>query len=259
MCRCKEQAAYGAELDHGSDYQRARQQYLRTLAADPNQPRYVRGWATQEANRLARAASARSTGQRGPGGDPYRYKGVPGYDVGHKLGMHGQHAPANFRLEWARDNRARPGHARSLGVQHKWRELEQEFEAELEAAAQSLTESELRGQAGRYPIRHLRSTLRQQGFLASQHFLDRLRERALSQGKPFDPASFRRDFQQAAHYRQGRAGYNTRVADVHGVPVLYRQGGRTGKQTVLVGVLPQLPPQVERVRAPPQREVEGVW
>lgn len=132
--------APAGESEHGSDYQRARQQYLRTLAADLNQPRHVRGWAMQEDNRLQRIAAARAAGRGAPGGDPYRYKGMPGYDVGHKLGKHGQHQPANFRLEWARDNRARPGYARRLGVQNRWRESE--LEAELELAAEVLQEAE---------------------------------------------------------------------------------------------------------------------
>jgi hypothetical protein len=147
-CRCGKtasEASFEAALDeaaadleggHGSEYQRARQQYLRTLAADTKQPSHVRGWATQEANRLARIATARAAGRRPPGGDPYRYKGVPGYDVGHRPGLHLVDKPSSFRLEWARDNRARPGYARRLGVQHKWRESE--FAAELESAAEAI-------------------------------------------------------------------------------------------------------------------------
>jgi hypothetical protein len=130
------EAAADLEGGHGSAYQRARQQYLRTLAADTRQPRHVRGWAKQEANRLGRIASARAGGRRAPGGDPYRYKGIPGYDVGHKPGLHHVDQPSSFRLEWARDNRARPGYARRLGVQHKWREGE--LEMELAAAAEAL-------------------------------------------------------------------------------------------------------------------------
>jgi hypothetical protein len=132
------EAAADLEGGHGSEYQRARQQYLRTLAADTKQPSHVRGWATQEANRLARISAARTAGRRPPGGDPYRYKGVPGYDVGHRPGFHLVDKPSSFRLEWARDNRARPGYARRLGVQHKWREGE--LEMELEAAAEALEE-----------------------------------------------------------------------------------------------------------------------
>lgn len=148
-CGCRSRAAAELEMElgeaaadleggHGSEYQRARQQYLRTLAADTGQPRHVRGWATQEANRLDRIAAARIAGRRAPGGDPYRYKGIPGYDVGHKPGFHLVDKPSSFRLEWARDNRARPGYARRLGVQHKWREGELEFE--LAAAAEALEE-----------------------------------------------------------------------------------------------------------------------
>ncbi len=146
-CSCRRRAAAELEMElgeaaadleggHGSAYQRARQQYLRTLAADTKQPRHVRGWAKQEANRLDRIDIARTAGRRAPGGDAYRYKGIPGYDVGHKPGFHLVDKPSSFRLEWARDNRARPGYARRLGVQHKWREGE--LELELEAAAEAL-------------------------------------------------------------------------------------------------------------------------
>jgi hypothetical protein len=107
-----------AELEggHGHDYQVARQAYLAQLANDPNQPAHVRGWIQNQLRQQA---------QRGG-----NLHGVPGMDVGHALGKHGQHHPANFRLEWARDNRRRPSLSRRAGTFDKYRE----FEAELSTA-----------------------------------------------------------------------------------------------------------------------------
>lgn len=115
----------------------------------------------------------------------------------------------------------------------------------------------LRGQAGRFPARHLASWLRQQGFLVSHHFLERLHQRAQQQGIRFDPRLFGREFRQAQHYRQTRPGYNTRIAVMRGLPVLYRVGGQGGNRVVLVGLLPEgaLPP-VQPVGAPQSRESE---
>ena len=98
-----------------------------------------------------------------------------------------------------------------------------------------------------------------QGFLARTHFIDRIAERGLGSGIRFDPRTFPSEFVHAAHYRQTRPGYNTRIAVVRGVPILYRTGGRSGKQIVLTGALPPgvaLPPS-ERIAAPRQREVES--
>ncbi len=131
-----------------------------------------------------------------------------------------------------------------------------ELEELLEAADDAFMRL-LRGQAGRYPARHLASILRQQGFLPSRHFLDRLRERGQAQGIRFDPRTFGREFQQTRHYRQSRPGYNTRIAVMRGLPVLYRIGGEGGNRIVLVGVLPErsLPPVVP-VAPPRLREAE---
>lgn len=133
-----EAAGFGLEAEHGSAYRTARQQYLRQLLTDPNQPRHVRGWITQELNRLAQVDKAQQQGRRGPGGSVRNLRGVPGLDVGHKLGKHDQHDPKNFRLEDARFNRARPGLARRVGVFQKYREGEANFEAELEQAAERM-------------------------------------------------------------------------------------------------------------------------
>jgi hypothetical protein len=133
-----EAAGFGLEAEHGSAYRTARQQYLRQLLADPNQPRHVLGWIKQELNRLTRVEQARQQGRRPPGGSARNLRGVPGLDVGHKLGKHDQHDPKNFRLEDASFNRARPGLARRVGVFHKYREGEAYFEAALEQAAEQM-------------------------------------------------------------------------------------------------------------------------
>lgn len=103
---------------HGGRYQAARQTFLRALLNDPTQPGYIRGWIRQELNRLKRVSQARKTGQRSPGGNKRRVRGVPGFDVGHQVP--GLHDPANFRVEHASTNRARPGIARRIGIT-RWR------------------------------------------------------------------------------------------------------------------------------------------
>jgi hypothetical protein len=133
-------------------------------------------------------------------------------------------------------------------------ELEQ-FLGELHAIDYEIR----RGQAGRYPARHLASRLRQQGFLPTQHFLDRFRERAHSLGVRFDPKLFGSDFYRARHYRQTRPGYNTRIAVMSGISVVYRMGGENANRVVLVGVLPAgaLPPVIP-ARPPRLREGEAM-
>lgn len=109
---------------HGYKYQKARQEFLRGLVDDPNQPGYVRGWIKQELNRLERIEHAKSEGHvyvdsggdlyQGPGGNKHYLRGIPGLDVGHiypDIDL-----PENFRLEHASANRARPGIARRLGI-----------------------------------------------------------------------------------------------------------------------------------------------
>jgi hypothetical protein len=136
---------------------------------------------------------------------------------------------------------------------------EAELEAMLRRVDQSLARA-MRGQAGRYPARRLMSILRQQGFLPTQHFLDRLRERAQARGIRFDPRLFGGEFQRARHYRQTRPGYTTRIAVMRGLPILYRMGGQAGNRIVLVGLLPQgrLPPVVP-APAPRLRESEALF
>jgi len=102
------------------------------------------------------------------------------------------------------------------------------------------------------------SALRSQGFLPRMHFIDRIAERGLGGGIRFDPRTFRSEFFRAAHYRQTRPGYKLRIAVVRGVPILYRAGGRSGKQIVLAGALPpgsDLPPS-ERISATLQQETQ---
>jgi len=130
------------------------------------------------------------------------------------------------------------------------------FELALEDAGEAMS-SPLRGQAGRFPARRLQSRLRQQGFLVTRHFLDRFRERAQAQGIGFDPGRFGKDFRAAAHFRQTRPGYNTRIAQLYGLPIVYRMGGPRGLHPVLVSLLPQdqMPPVVP-IAPPAWREAD---
>jgi hypothetical protein len=105
----------------------------------------------------------------------------------------------------------------------------------------------------------LAAVLRRQGFIVRVHFLVRWLERARAFGVRLDPATFRRQFLQARHYRQTRPGYHNRIAVVAGMPVLYRMGGPRGRHVVLLGVLPRMPP-VTRAPVPllaPAREAEA--
>jgi TolA-binding protein len=86
---------------HGSKYQSARQQFLKQVANDPNQPRYIRGWLRQE---IQLVENGRRTTLRNP----------KGMDVGHRFA--GIDTIINFRLEDASVNRARPHIARRLGI-----------------------------------------------------------------------------------------------------------------------------------------------
>jgi hypothetical protein len=133
------------------------------------------------------------------------------------------------------------------------------FELALADAGEAMS-GPLRGQAGRFPARRLQSHLRQQGFLVSRHFLDRFRDRAQAQGVRFDPRTFANDFQAAAHFRQTRPGYNTRIALLHGLPVVYRMGGPRGLHPVLVSLLPEgrMPPAVP-IAPPVWREADFEW
>jgi hypothetical protein len=122
MLRAEMEAEVFGVGGHGSDYQRARQIFLRRLADDPNQPAHVRGWIRQELTRLTRAARAAAEGRQPPGGSATRVRGVGGFDVGHGLGRAGLHNPDWFRLERPADNRSRPARARRLGLGRRYYE-----------------------------------------------------------------------------------------------------------------------------------------
>jgi hypothetical protein len=147
---------------HGGKYQSERQHFLRQLLNDPNQPRFIRGWIQQELRRIQQAqlqkpGSPRSPSQReqrlrsmiNDAATPdharqwaqrelnrlkrgqkrpltakprkLRLRGIPGFDVGHRIP--GKHDRANFRVEHAATNRARPGIARRGNIK-RWRESE---------------------------------------------------------------------------------------------------------------------------------------
>ncbi|WP_143467500.1 hypothetical protein [Leptolyngbya ohadii] len=132
------------------------------------------------------------------------------------------------------------------------RKFEQEFEYEFE------DELGKRGQAGRNPARQFAAVLKRQGFLPTLHFTERLLQRLLSNGVRLNPRTFAQDFRGAKHYRQTRPGYNTRIAVLRGIPIVYRPGGENGNRIVLVTALNQgdaLPP-VTRSAPPRQREQE---
>ncbi len=115
-----------------------------------------------------------------------------------------------------------------------------------------------RGQAGRSIAQRFAAYLKRQGFLPTVHFTQRFLQRLASKGVRFDPSTFVREFRAAKHYRQTRPGYNTRLAVVRGVPIVYRPGGENGNRIVLVTTLNQganLPP-VTRSSPPKQREAE---
>ena len=117
-----------------------------------------------------------------------------------------------------------------------------------------------RGQAGRDPALRFARRLKQQGFVPTRHFVERFLQRALGAGLRFDPRTFRREFLAARHFRQTRSGYQTRIAVVRGVPILYRRGGWNGERIVLVGVLPAgARPPVKPVKAPGREALFEAW
>ena len=108
---------------HGAQYRRQRQIFLRSLLADPDQPRFVKGWIVQELRRLQNVQRALAGGYRPPGGSRANLRGVPGYDTGH-LPQNRANDWRLFRLENAATNRARPGISRRLGLFNRFRESE---------------------------------------------------------------------------------------------------------------------------------------
>jgi hypothetical protein len=93
------------------------------------------------------------------------------------------------------------------------------------------------------------------------HFAQRWLERVRGAGLRPDPRTFRADFRAARHFRQTRAGYNTRLAVVHGIPIVYRPGGEAGNRVVLVTAYPpgQALPPVVPASPPPERETDPVY
>jgi hypothetical protein len=142
-------------------------------------------------------------------------------------------------------------------------ELEREIVLEFEqgaAAERLLLQRRARTDRTWLMAERLATALRRQGFIPRVHFLERWLERARAFGVRLDPATFRRQFQQARHYRQTRPGYSNRIVVIAGTPVLYRMGGPRGRHVVLLGVLPRMPP-VTRAQAPPlapAREAESM-
>ncbi len=139
------------------------------------------------------------------------------------------------------------------------RQRQREFEAivglpprdEAELLYESLRGQQRRDPAGQRALRFA-AYLRRQGFLPSGHFVQRFLQRAQARGLRFDPRLFAQQFFRARHYRQTRPGYNTRIAVMHGIPIVYRMGGKNANRIVLVSLLPEgaLPPVVST--APPR-------
>ena len=106
----EEYAAVGAGLtppgtpskqDHGSSFEKVKQEMLRREANNPNLGGAERGWIQQELNRIQR-------------GEATRLRMPPGFDAGHRIP--GINAASNLRLEPSSINRARPHIAKRLGL-----------------------------------------------------------------------------------------------------------------------------------------------
>ncbi|HEX9370664.1 MAG TPA: peptidoglycan-binding domain-containing protein [Roseiflexaceae bacterium] len=116
--------------------------------------------------------------------------------------------------------------------------LEQFLEGEEEALYEAIQGQERRDPAGQRALRFA-AYLRRQGFLPSQHFVQRFLQRAQARGLRLDPRLFAQQFYQARHYRQTRPGYNTRIAVLRGIPIVYRMGDENTNRVVLVSLLPE--------------------
>ena len=77
---------------HGSDYQRARKEFMRSSLDDPNVAGRIKGWVKNE---------MRDKGESG------YWRSPPGFDVGHR--EPGINSPDNFRWENSDMNRSRGG------------------------------------------------------------------------------------------------------------------------------------------------------
>lgn len=115
------------------------------------------------------------------------------------------------------------------------------------------------GQAGRRPLQNFLRILKQDGFLPTVHFAERFLERVAATGATYDPYHFKRDFLNARHYRQTERKYlGRRYAIVNGIPVVYRMGGRTGRNPVLITIYSPYsrPPKGRRTARPDMAESE---
>jgi hypothetical protein len=115
------------------------------------------------------------------------------------------------------------------------------------------------GQAGRRPLQKFLRILKQDGFLPTVHFAERFLERVAATGATYDPYRFKRDFLNARHYRQTERKYlGRRYAIVNGIPVVYRMGGRTGRNPVLITIYSPYsrPPKGRRTARPDMAESE---
>jgi chromosome segregation ATPase len=78
------------EGTHGYPYQKARKEFMRSSLSDPNVGKHLKGWVTQEMNRVGKSGYWRSP---------------VGYDVGHKKA--GIDRPENFHWEYSSMNRSK--------------------------------------------------------------------------------------------------------------------------------------------------------
>jgi hypothetical protein len=116
------------------------------------------------------------------------------------------------------------------------------------------------GQAGRRPLQNFLRILKKDGFLPTVHFAERFLERVAASGATYDPHRFKRDFLNARHYRQTERKYlGRRYTVVNGIPVVYRMGGRTGRNPVLITIyFPySRPPKGRRTARPDMAEAEA--
>lgn len=181
-----------------------------------------------------------------------------------------QHTQGRISRPQARAYRNRQQGRRESEAMHERESFDREYEVRDPLREAEYEYAAYRPQRGgqRFPIRHFPSQLRDQGFLSNPHFLQRYLERAQQQGVRIDPRQFGQEFRNAQHYRDTRPGYNSNYAVMGGVPVVYRPGGRQGKQAVLITTLPELPRQAVPLRRPTvqprpqgrrQRESEALY
>lgn len=105
--------------NHGSDFNRAKQQMLLRALDDPLVSRQIKGWVRHELRRMAHLQRAVAEGRDVE--HPHRnYIRMPyGFDAGHRIP--GVDTPANLRFEDIWVNRSRWHRARRLGVEDRLR------------------------------------------------------------------------------------------------------------------------------------------